>query len=140
MTVSPPQEPPTEPPTNSQKRTISLTQPTQAAGLERQLNRCNSSSSPSSSNTTKNSPPAFCTDPSIHSNVLAAYNHLWDTLEANTENLSSEVWSWVYQDGEFRFTPLGSLPPPEGVSPTESNVRQLWSLTFLAVRRVGGLR
>jgi hypothetical protein len=114
----------------------------QAAGLERQLNRCttNSSSSSSSSNTTTTSaPPAFCSDTSVHSNVLAAYNHLWDTIEANSDILSSEVWSWVYEDGDFRFTPLGALPPPAGVNPTESNVRQLWSLTFLRVKRNVGL-
>ena len=36
--------------------------------------------------------------------------------------------------------PLGALPPPAGVNPTESNVRQLWSLTFLAVKRNMELR
>jgi hypothetical protein len=110
-----------------------LTYP-QAAGLERQLNRCDNSSSSATS------APAFCSDATVHSNVLAAYNHLWDTIEANTDILSSEVWSWVYEGGDFRFTPLGALPPPAGVNPTESNVRQLWSLTFLAVKRNMGLR
>lgn len=96
-----------------------------AAGLERQLARCDASSSA----------PDFCSDDSIHSNVLAAYNHLWDTIEANAENLSSEVWSWIYSNDEFQFTPLGALPPPAGQNPTESNIRQLWSLTLLAVKR-----
>ena len=103
-----------------------------AAGLQRQLARC-TSSFPSP-------PPDFCSNPSIHSKLLSAYNHLWDILEANASNLSSEVWSWTYSDGDFRFTPLGALPPPAGQNPTESNVRQLWSLTFLAVRRDEGLR
>ncbi|KAM0719777.1 hypothetical protein Q7P37_003910 [Cladosporium fusiforme] len=85
-----------------------------AAGLERQLARC-----------TLSSPPDFCTDATVHANVLAAYNHLWDLIEANADNLSSEVWSWVYSDGEFRFTPLGALPPPPGQSPTESNIRAI---------------
>jgi hypothetical protein len=100
-----------------------------AAGLERQLARCNSSS-----------PPDFCSDDTVHGNVLAVYNSLWDTIEANSENLSSEVWSWVYDDGDFQFTPLGALPPPAGQNPTESNIRQLWSLTFLAVKRDEELR
>lgn len=101
-----------------------LTPTSQAAGLERQISRCDDSS-----------PPDFCNDESVRTNVLAAYNHLWDTLDANSENLSSEVWSWVYNNDEFQFTPLGALPPPAGQNPTESNVRQLWSLTFLAVTR-----
>jgi hypothetical protein len=40
------------------------------------------------------------------------------------------VWTWTYSDGGgFRFEPLGAL------TGTESNIRQLWSLTFLAVHR-----
>jgi hypothetical protein len=78
-----------------------------AAGLERQLDRCNSESIPD-----------FCDDGTLHSKVLAAYNHLWDLIEANSAQLSSEVWSWVYQDGGFQVTPLGALPPPPGSSPT----------------------
>ena len=95
-----------------------------AAGLERQLGRCSSSS-----------PPAFCTDMSVHSTALAAYNHLWDLIEANTPNLSTEVWGWTYQDGKFQFAEFGALPPPPGSGPTESDIRQLWSLSFLAVTR-----
>lgn len=72
-------------------------------------------------------------------NLKRAYNKLWDTIDANSQYLSSEIWSWVFRDGDFRFTPLGALPPPPGVNPTESNIRQLWSLTFLAVRRNEGV-
>lgn len=88
-----------------------------AAGLERQLARCADSSS-----------PEFCADQSVHSNVVAAYNSLWDNIEANAANINAEVWSWIYRDGNFVFEPLGALPPPSGVNPTESNIRQLWSL------------
>lgn len=70
----------------------------------------------------------FCNDTDLYNKVLSAYNRLWDLIEANEAQLSSEVWSWNYDDG-FEATPLGSLVA------TESNVRQLWSLTFLAVRR-----
>lgn len=59
---------------------------------------------------------------------MSAYIRLWDLIEENEAQLSSEVWSWNYDNG-FVPTPLGSI-----VS-TESNIRQLWSLTFLAVRR-----
>jgi hypothetical protein len=96
-----------------------------AAGLQRQLGRCDSSISS----------PEFCDDEPVYRNVVAAYNHLWDIIDANRDVLSNEVWSWIYKDGDFQFEPLGALPPPAGVNPTESNVRQLWSLTFLAVQR-----
>jgi len=96
-----------------------------ARGLEMQLGRCNGGEV-----------PAFCTDSAVHGNVKLAYNALWDNLERNDQYLAQEVWSWVYKDNDFRYMPLGSLPPPPGVAgATESNVRQLWSLTFLAVNR-----
>lgn len=100
-----------------------------AAGLERQLGRCSSSS-----------PPDFCADTSVHSNVLAAYNHLWDLIDKNKPNLSTEVWSWQYKDGEFQFIEFGALPPPAGQNPTESDIRQLWSLTFLSMTRNESLK
>lgn len=96
-----------------------------AAGLRRQLGRC-------ASNATA---PDFCNDRVVRGNVLQAYNHLWDLIEANTDNLSTEVWSWLYQGGTFVVEQLGALPPPAGVNPTESDIVQLWSLTFLAVTR-----
>ncbi|KAK0914317.1 hypothetical protein LTR57_014009 [Friedmanniomyces endolithicus] len=95
-----------------------------AAGLQRQLGRCADSS-----------PPDFCADSPVHGNVLAAYNHLWDIIEANTPDLSTEVWSWLFQDGKFVVEPLGALP-----GATEGDIRQLWSLTFLAVMRDSNLR
>ncbi|KAM0811648.1 putative Glycogen debranching enzyme [Seiridium cardinale] len=107
-----------------------------AEGLHRQLAFCNA---------TLNYQPPYCTDEPVYSTVRQAYNVLWDNIEQNEAQLQSEVWSWVF-DGDasnngtsrdgFTTVPLGSLPPPPGVSGgTESNVRQLWSLTFLAVTR-----
>lgn len=100
-----------------------------AAGFERQLERCNGTST-----------PAFCSDTTLYAQVKSAYNHLWDLIDANSDQLSQEVWSWQYRNGKFDSVALGSLPPPEGQSPTESDIRQLWSLTFLAVKRNTGLR
>ena len=97
-----------------------------AAGLERQLDRCSSAPSRSNSN---GSAPEFCSDEAVYSRVQSAYNHLWNLIDDNRQYLSGEVWSWLYQDGDFVFEPLGAL------SETESNIRQLWSLTFLAVQR-----
>lgn len=116
-----------------------------AKGLERQLARCNASSSnatntnsTANANATAAATPQWCGVSSVYNNVRRAYNVLWDSIEANSAQLQSEVWSWSYSNatGAFTTTPLGALPPPPGVSSgTESNVRQLWSLTFLAVKR-----
>lgn len=102
-----------------------------AKGLELQLSRCSSDAAPD-----------FCGDKSVHGNVKTAYNALWDVIDANADNLSTEVWSWTYDaaNDKFDYIDLGGLPPPAGVSPTESNIVQLWSLTFLAVKRDEGLR
>lgn len=94
-----------------------------AAGLERQLGRCSSSA-----------PPDFCSDTPVHSNVVAAYNYLWDLIEANTPNLSTEVWSFSYLDGNFVVEQLGALPPPPGTSPTESDIRYV-ILLVLPIKR-----
>lgn len=107
-----------------------------AEGLHRQLAVCNASGS---------FVPPYCSDESVYNTTRAAYNALWDNIEQNEAQLQSEVWSWTYdssagsngtsRDG-YTTVPLGALPPPPGVSGgTESNVRQLWSLTFLAVTR-----
>ncbi|CAM1505944.1 Fc.00g115810.m01.CDS01 [Cosmosporella sp. VM-42] len=103
-----------------------------AKGLERQLDRCRSS----------HSTPSFCRNTHVYAALRSAYNRLWDTIEANSDRLQSEVWSWTYSgigngtDGGYKFAPLGVLPPPPGVGGgTESNVRQLWSLSFLSVQR-----
>jgi hypothetical protein len=97
-----------------------------ARGLELQLSRCNSATVPD-----------FCSDNQVYSNVKNAYNLLWNSIEANSAHLSTEVWSWTYNAAQkkFDFIDLGALPPPPGSSPTESDIVQLWSLTFLAVTR-----
>ncbi|KAF2199515.1 glycogen debranching enzyme [Delitschia confertaspora ATCC 74209] len=89
-----------------------------AEGVARQLERCS-----------EPEVPDFCTNTPLHTKVLSAYNHLWDLIDNNQAQLSSEVWSWKYQDEDFHVEPLGAF------GATESDVRQLWSLTFLAVRR-----
>ena len=81
----------------------------------------------------------------VLSKMKAAYRRLWDTIEANEEHLSEELWSWRWDEtaegdeadgkGGFVYVPLSHLPTPDGAGQTESNVRQLWSLTFLALER-----
>jgi hypothetical protein len=115
-------------------------------GLERQLGRCDED----------DGKPDWCGDDGVYDNVKKAYNNLWDGIDANTGQLQGEVWSWTFSNGtngtssgssgsgngtldfggQYTVVPLGSLPPPPGVGgSTESNIRQLWSLTFLAVKR-----
>jgi hypothetical protein len=93
-----------------------------AKGLERQIGRC------------QDEKLQWCGNETIKGKVVQAYNVLWDTIEANQAYLTNEVWSWTFSDGAFEFTPFGDL------STTESDVVQLWSLTFLAVRRNEALR
>ena len=77
-----------------------------AAGLENQLGRCNATSQPD-----------FCTDSSVFNNVKAAYNALWDVIESNSADLSTEVWSWTYNN-TYEFAQLADLPAPGGASQT----------------------
>jgi len=119
-----------------------------AEGLRRQLRRCDGGAgdNPAVTTTTANAAgirPGFCDDEVLYGKVRRAYNHLWDILDDNRRLLSQEVWSWEYNsggNGRFDAVPLGSLAPPEGGSPTESDVVQLWSLAFLGVVRDVGLR
>jgi hypothetical protein len=90
-----------------------------AAGLENQLLRCND---------TGNTSPSFCNDTSVYGNVKTAYNNLWDSIEANSAHLKTEVWSWVYNNSTgFEYTDLGALPAPGGAAQTESDIVQVWS-------------
>lgn len=110
-----------------------------AAGLARQLGRCSSSDVPGKTILPSNtsffslansilSNIDFCKDDTLHGKVVSAYDRLWDIIDANTAQLGNEVWSWTYDNG-FKFEPIGAF------TSTESNIRQLWSLTFLAVHR-----
>jgi hypothetical protein len=86
-----------------------------ASGLEKPLLRCNSSDIPS-----------FCNDSKVYGNVKSAYNNLWNSIEANSNLLRTEVWSWVYDNSTgFKYTPLGVLPAPDGGAQTESDIVQV---------------
>ncbi|KAL1600475.1 hypothetical protein SLS60_006861 [Paraconiothyrium brasiliense] len=87
-----------------------------AAGLGRQLARCDSDDAPD-----------FCNQ-DLRSKVRNAYEALWETINENRAQLSGEVWSWQYNNG-YQPVPLSAF------STTESDIIQLWSLTFLAVHQ-----
>lgn len=113
-------------------------------GFELQLGRCGNATA-AKSKRAATAVPAFCSDKSVYGALKAAYNRIWDVIEDNENILQSEVWSWTYSGNGnttsggsegFQFSPLGVLPPPPGVGAgTESDVRQLWSLVFLAMSR-----
>jgi hypothetical protein len=69
----------------------------------------------------------FCNQ-DVRSKVKKAYDALWDTINKNRAQLSGEVWSWKYNNG-YQPVPLSAF------STTESDIIQLWSLTFLAVHQ-----
>jgi hypothetical protein len=107
------------------------------AGLARQLARCKMDESSrtgcqiplmSQIILTDKIVPDFCTDTDLYLKIRQAYTRLWDLIDDNRDQLGSEVWSWTYDEG-FLAEPLGTL------TATESDIRQLWSLTFLAVTR-----
>lgn len=87
-----------------------------AKGLEQQMGRCDVHIMDVKRDAGDIPAPApdFCTDASIFDNVRRAYNVLWDSIEKNSEQLSLEVWSWVYRNGTFQVAQLADLPPPPG--------------------------
>ncbi|KXJ90128.1 hypothetical protein Micbo1qcDRAFT_189240 [Microdochium bolleyi] len=97
-----------------------------ATGLSRQLGRCETKAA-----------PGFCADKALRRRVGEAYSHLWDLIDANREHLDREVWSWTYNGTEekFQYAPLGTITGPGGQTAVESNIQQLWSLSFLAIQR-----
>lgn len=105
-----------------------------AAGLGRQLGRCYASNAPGKYffiilraflRQMTNAVQDFCGS-DLHGKVKNAYNTLWAEIEKNRAQLSGEVWSWRYDNG-FQAVPLSAY------SSTESDIIQLWSLTFLAI-------
>ncbi|AEO67894.1 uncharacterized protein THITE_2049447 [Thermothielavioides terrestris NRRL 8126] len=101
-----------------------------AAGLGRQLGRGTSSGKGKGDDDHGEEEPAFCRDKPLREKVRAAYHRLWDLIEANAAQSSEEMWTWRW-DPQSGFVAV----PFSDVSSTESDVRQLWSLAFLAVRR-----
>lgn len=106
-----------------------------AKGLELQMGRCEvhiMDSVKRGANTVPAPAPDFCTNSSIYDNVKAAYNTLWDSIEKNSDQLSSEMWSWVYRDGAFQVTPLAVLPAPGGGQQTGEFSLGSFSSSFLS--------
>ncbi|CAN7334915.1 hypothetical protein [Caulobacter sp. LjRoot300] len=82
-----------------------------AAGLERQLARCDL--------------PA-----SLRAKLVAAQAELWRAIRATRPVQSSELWSWAFRNGRYEVVPFGAGK----ADVDESNAAQLWSTVYLAVR------
>jgi hypothetical protein len=96
-----------------------------AKGLEQQLGRCPTKfehgvAPQTNMESNGKSTPDFCEDPVVFNNVKTAYNLLWDSIGANTQQLSQEVWSWAYNSSTdtFEVVPLAVVPAPGGGSQT----------------------
>jgi hypothetical protein len=82
-----------------------------AAGLERQLARCDLSAP-------------------LRAKLDAAQAQLWRAIRASRAVQSSELWSWAYRDGRYQVVPFGAGK----ADVDESNAAQLWSTVYLAVQ------
>jgi hypothetical protein len=82
-----------------------------AAGLERQLARCDL--------------PA-----PVRAKLVAAQAQLWRAIRATRVVQSSELWSWAFRNGRYEVVPFGAGK----ADVDESNAAQLWSTVYLAVR------
>lgn len=100
-----------------------------ARGIELQLSRCG--------DVFERQQPDFCRDQTVLGNVQSAYTTLWDNIERNKDYMSMEVYGWKYNrpDDKFEFVDFSTLPPAPGTTAVEADIIQLWSLTFLAVKR-----
>lgn len=83
-----------------------------AAGLKRQLQRTD-----------------LPTDTRQH--LIDAQTQLWRVIASTNATKNSELWSWSYEQGEYRLEPFGQRSGDE----TESNAAQLWSTVYLAISR-----
>ena len=80
------------------------------AGIDRQLKRADLSES-------------------LRAKLWAARTNLWAVVRATKKLRSSELWSWAYQDGQYKVAHFGQSKNHK----TESNAAQLWSTVFLSL-------
>jgi hypothetical protein len=82
-----------------------------AAGLERQLARCD-------------------LPRPVRARLVTAQAELWRAIRATRAVQSSELWSWAFRNGRYQVVPFGA----GNADVDESNAAQLWSTVYLAVR------
>lgn len=62
--------------------------------------------------------------------LLTARDSLWQAINATQAMQNSELWSWRFDNSEYRIAPFGA----NAADVTESNAAQLWSTVYLAIR------
>lgn len=82
-----------------------------AAGLERQLARCD-------------------LPVPVRAKLGAAQTELWRAIRSTRAVQSSELWSWAFRNGRYEIVPFGAGK----ADVDESNAAQLWSTVYLAVQ------
>ena len=82
-----------------------------AAGLDRQLAR-------------RDLPPA------VRAHLVAAQQTLWAAITAHRDMASSELWSWAFENGQYKVVPFGA----GAGDADESNAAQLWSSAYLGLK------
>jgi hypothetical protein len=87
-----------------------------AAGLERQLQRTDLSAA-------------------LRAQLQQAQRTLWKAIAATQARRNSELWSWNFTAGHYEVAAFGAA----AADADESNVAQLWSTVYLAVRPPAGL-
>ncbi len=69
----------------------------------------------------------------VRKELQDAQRSLWRAIAAAEVVRNSELWSWSYESGRFRVAPFGA----NAGDTDESNVAQLWSTVYLAIRPPG---
>jgi hypothetical protein len=85
-----------------------------AAGLDRQLQRSDL--------------PA-----PIRKRLETARRTLWSVIDAHRDMASSELWSWVFENGHYKVVAFGA----GAGDADESNAAQLWSSAYLGLKAPG---
>ncbi|KAI8584777.1 hypothetical protein K450DRAFT_267434 [Umbelopsis ramanniana AG] len=96
------------------------------AGLARQLDLCNNTSSLA----TKQA-PSWCSNSTLIANLKTAQCNLWDVILGNPDVEFAETWTWTFDNStqSFVVTSPAELTPDS----TEADAIQLWSFTLLAL-------
>jgi len=69
-------------------------------------------------------------DDELRAYLAGAQARLWRAIQAGSGTKTSELWSWSFDNGEYRIEPFGQ----RAADVTESNAAQLWSTVYLAVQ------